>query len=212
MPGTGYSDVVSQRAIATDRIARLTVEQVHAMLEQGILEEGAPIELIDGVLVYKDRSEQGTDPMTIGKRHALAVKLLGHLDPELTARGCHMQTQGPLSFPPTNEPEPDGAVLRGHARDYTERLPTAADALSVIEVSDASLATDRGDKLAMYARANIAQYVIVNLRQSCIEVHEKPAPQDGRYEQVRVFRAGDPFSLRVGDTARLAIDPARLLP
>jgi hypothetical protein len=83
---------------ATDlRALRLTVDQVHAMIAAGILPEGPHTELIDGLLVYKDRSEQGEDPMTSGKRHNLAVKLRARLDAELTAHGCHMQTQGPVS-------------------------------------------------------------------------------------------------------------------
>lgn len=80
--------------IAADlRLARLTVDQIHAMLKAGILRDGEPIELIDGVLVYKDRSDHGADPITIGKRHNLAVKLLARLDPDLAALGCHMQIQ-----------------------------------------------------------------------------------------------------------------------
>jgi hypothetical protein len=50
------------------RIARLDVRQLHAMLEAGILAEGEPVELIDGVLV-------------------LVVKLLAHLDGDLAALG-----------------------------------------------------------------------------------------------------------------------------
>lgn len=52
-----------------ERIARLTVQQVRAMLAAGILDEGAPLELIGGVLLRKDRAATGDDPMTIGPRH-----------------------------------------------------------------------------------------------------------------------------------------------
>ena len=149
--------VTSALAEPRPRIARLTVEQVEGMLEAGILPEGAPIELIDGVLVYKDRSERGEDPRTIGKRHNLAVQLLAALGPDLRARGCSMQTQGPVRIPPHDEPEPDGAVVRGQPRDYADRLPSATDVHAVIEVSDSSLEYDRTTKLALYARAAIAQ-------------------------------------------------------
>lgn len=137
------------------RPARLTAEQVEAMVKAGILEEGAPIELIDGQLVYKDRSARGEDPMNIGKQHNLLIKLLAALDGALQARGCHMQTQGPIAPSSYDVPEPDGLVLGGRPRDYADRLPTAADALSVIEVSDSSLATDRRRKLELYAQAGI---------------------------------------------------------
>ncbi len=194
------------------RIARLTVEQVEGMLAAGILPEGAPIELIDGVLVYKDRSDRGGDPMTIGKRHNLAVQLLKELDGELADRGCSMQTQGPIRIPPHDEPEPDGAVLRGRPRDYAERLPATADVYAVVEVADSSLEYDRTTKLARYARAAIAQYIIVDLRHDCIEVHERPAADEDRYESVTVVRRGETLGIRAGDGQPLAVDVARLLP
>jgi hypothetical protein len=36
----------------------ISVERYHRMIAAGILPEGAPIELIDGLLVRKDRSDQ----------------------------------------------------------------------------------------------------------------------------------------------------------
>lgn len=181
------------------------------MIDAGILPEGEPLELIDGLLVYKDRSAAGDDPMTIGKRHNLVVKLLAQLDPELAARGCHMQTQGPLRLPPFDEPEPDGVVLVGGARAYADRLPTAEDAAAVIEVADASLEHDRTKKLALYASSAIAQYVIVNLREGTVEVYEAPIVAGSRYEERTVLRAGETLALRTAGEP-LPIDVARILP
>ena len=181
------------------------------MIEAGIVHEGAPIELIDGVLVHKDRSASGEDSMSIGKEHSLVVSLLGELDAELAQRGCHMRTQNPLSLPPHDEPEPDGAILRGRPRAYTDRVPGAADAGSVIEVADSSLAYDRKTKLALYARAGIAQYVIVNLKGRCIEIYEQPG-DEGSYQQVTVRRAGETVALRLADGERLEIRADHILP
>jgi hypothetical protein len=194
------------------RLARLTAEQVHAMLSAGILREGAPIELIDGLLVYKDRSERGADPMTIGKKHNLVVQLLGSLAADLAAHGCYIQTQGPITLTIHDEPEPDGVVLRGQPRDFADRLPTAADAEAVIEVADASLETDRTRKLALYARAGIAQYVIVNLCDSVIEVYEEPVAAKGLYARTSLVRAGATVALRTGEARALTVDAARILP
>lgn len=47
---------------------RLTVDQYHRMIRQGILPEAEPVELLDGQLVRKNRSAAGDDPMTIGYR------------------------------------------------------------------------------------------------------------------------------------------------
>lgn len=38
-------------------IVPLTVEQFHRMMETGVLREGEPIELVDGILVYRDRGD-----------------------------------------------------------------------------------------------------------------------------------------------------------
>jgi len=181
------------------------------MIKAGIVHEGAPIELIDGVLIHKDRSASGEDPMSIGKEHSLVVSLLGELDADLAQRGCHMRTQNPLSLPPHDEPEPDGAILRGRPRAYTDRVPGAADAGSVIEVADSSLAYDRKTKLALYARAGIPQYVIVNLGGRCIEIYEQPS-LDGSYQQIAVRRAGETVALRLADDERLEILADRILP
>src|SRR5262245_41747795 len=116
------------------RIARLTTEQVHAMLRAGILQDGQPLELIDGVLLYKDRSERGGDPMTIGEKHNRAVQLLSLPATELLAHGAYVQTQGPIQLSDQDEPEPDGAVITGHPRD--PGIPTAAKTNAVIEVAD----------------------------------------------------------------------------
>jgi len=122
-----------------------------------------------------------------------------------------MQTQNPLSLPPYDEPEPDGVILRGRPRAYTNRVPGAADAGAVIEVADSSLAYDRKTKLALYARAGIAQYVIVNLSGRCIEIYEQPC-SDGSYQHIAVRHAGETVALRLADGERFEILADRILP
>src|SRR5260370_16172034 len=51
-------------------IVPLTVEQLSGMIDAGIVPDGAPIELIDRILVYKDRSAAGGGPMTHHSPHA----------------------------------------------------------------------------------------------------------------------------------------------
>jgi Uma2 family endonuclease len=149
--------------------------------------------------------------MSIGKEHRLVVSLLMELDPDLARRACHMQTQNPLSLPPYDEPEPDGAILRGRPRAYTDRVPGAGDVGCVIEVADSSLAYDRKTKLALYARAGIAQYIIVNLNGRCVEIYEQPGP-DGSYQQIVVRRTGESVGLCLPDGERFEILAERILP
>lgn len=178
------------------------------MLSAGILRDGQPLELIDGLLLYKDRSDCGGDPMTIGEKHNRAVQLLALLVPELLAQGVYMQTQGPIRLSEKDEPEPDGAVISGHPRD--SGIPGPAKAMSVIEVADSSLEYDRTTKLSMYARAGIAQYVIVNVRDQRVEVYERPAGE--RYEVTKLVAASGAFDLRISAGATLTVTAERLLP
>lgn len=86
----------------------LTVEQYHCMIEEGILEEGTPIELLDGFLVRKDRARAGEDPTTVNDEHIWAVENLRRVLRDVDAREHYLRLQQPVVLPPDGEPEPDG--------------------------------------------------------------------------------------------------------
>ncbi|MCA9241256.1 MAG: Uma2 family endonuclease [Planctomycetales bacterium] len=73
--------------------------------------------------------------------------------------------------------------------NYRHARPGSSQVLLLIEVSETSLARDRGDKAAMYAAAGIADYWIVNLRDQVVEVHRKPLG-DAYSEKFTVGREG----------------------
>src|SRR5688572_16842164 len=123
MSGAELKELLDDRA----QLLPLTVDQYHRMIESGIVEEGQPYELLNGCVVRKDRSAAGEDPMTVGNQHAWAVKNLAKLSRKLEAFGCHLQTQQPISLPPDDEPEPDGAIITGAEDDYRDHHPGAAD-------------------------------------------------------------------------------------
>lgn len=186
-------------------LLRLTVAQYRNMIASGILAEGEPYELLDGVIVRKDRSAGGADPMTVGYEHALVVKRLAALDAKLGRLGCHIQTQQPITIPPSNEPEPDAAVVLGTPNDYRGRHPGAADVTCVIEVADSSLTMDRTTKLAVYARAGIPTYMIVNLVGRTIEVNTEPARRAGRYAQTTTLKRVERVELPAAKGRTLAV-------
>src|SRR5438105_15846329 len=119
----------------TTRFVPLTVEQYEQMIEGGILYSGEPIELIDGLLIPKDRSKAGEDPMSTGDEHAFVIDELAELKPQMPP-GCYFRTQQPIRLPPHSEPEPDGSIVRGKSTDYRRRKPGPADIVVVIEVAD----------------------------------------------------------------------------
>ena len=160
----------------------ITVDQYQLMLDTGILHDGDPIELIDGLLVRKDRSARGENEMTHNPRHALLIKRLQRLlTVPCEAVGWHFQIQLPVALTQISAPEPDVAVVRGTEEDYADRHPGPADLPLVIEVADSSLSIDRSTKQRLYANAGIPQYWLVNLPESLVEVYEHPDPATGKY-------------------------------
>jgi hypothetical protein len=73
-------------------IVPLTVGQYHGMVEAGILAEGEPIELLDGLLVRISRGEgRTTTPL-----HSLGVSKLNLLlAAALGSFRCHVRIQNP---------------------------------------------------------------------------------------------------------------------
>jgi len=190
-------EVVAGRA---PDVLPLTVQQYHQMIEQGILREGQPTELIDGILVRKDRSDQGGGPMSHGRRHALTIKRLERALRSVEAHGCHLHPQLPLTLATPQEPEPDLAVVRGSPEDFQDHHPAPADVVVVIEVVDSTLDYDRSTKQRLYAQAGIGVYWIVNLPGGQIEVYEQPDAVTAKYGNRTDCGAGQVLQLTIGAT------------
>lgn len=180
-------------------VVGLTIGQYVSMIKNGILREGAPIELIDGFLVRKDRSKAGEDPMTVGFDHVWAVQNLIIVLAAASQHGSHLRIQQPIAIPPDSVPEPDGAITRGTIDDYRTRYPSAGDLPCLIEVADSSLQYDRLTKKRIYARAGIAQYVLINLIDRVVEVSESPVEGEDRFAREVVRDPGEMVSFSTGD-------------
>ncbi|HLL87949.1 MAG TPA: Uma2 family endonuclease [Tepidisphaeraceae bacterium] len=191
---------------------RYSVDQYHELIEAGTIEEGAPYELLDGVVVRKVRSATGENPMTVNPDHVWSVRQLDKLDAKLLRAGCHMRTQSPLTLAPHHEPEPDGLIVRGSPDEFLDRHPRSADALCVVEVADASLRTDRGRKQRIYATAGIPVYVILNLPDRVAEVYSDPNAGTGRYGRSETLLPNDKLALPTVRGAKLTVTVKSLLP
>lgn len=192
----------------------LTVAQYHRMIEDGVLPEGEPLELLDGYIFHKDRSAAGEDPMTVGHLHVWVVKTLARFSARLRSMGCHLQTQQPVSLPPYDEPEPDGAIVLGKEDDYHDRLPSATEVTCVVEVADSSLQRDRTTKLRIYAAAGIPCYIIINLADRVIEVYTQPMGKDraARYGRKETLSGRQSVQFPAARGRRLAVPVRKLLP
>lgn len=180
----GTIDAMAVHVDASLPVHPLTVDDLEAMVQAGILAEDDRVELLDGVLV--EMSPQGND-------HAGAVARLNMLlAPIAAAAGLVVSPQCPLDvLSPISQPEPDLAVVPEPSWEAY-----AAQALLVIEVSVTSRAVDLGRKAAIYAAAGIPDYWVLDIARRRLVVHREPV--DDRYAAIEV----------VGDTG--VITAARL--
>ena len=204
--GSGLIDQVASGE--APRLVPLTVEQYHVMLDKGILRDGDPIELVEGLLVRKNRAAAGEDEMSHGARHALVVTRFLKVERALDPLGCHLRVQLPVTLTQVDEPEPDIAIVKGSLESFSDRHPGPAEILVLIEVADSSLGYDRGAKLRVYASAGVPMYLIVNIPAQQIESYQEPAPGEGRYGRRTDYRAGDTLTLPLaaGRMLPLAVD------
>jgi len=132
---------------------RMTVDEYERLAEAAILDDPR-VELIDGYLVRK---------LTKKPPHVIAVEGLRDALLALALPGWRVMIQDPVRIPDFDEPEPDIALARGSRKDYRGRHPGPQEIGLIVEVADSSLPTDRGVKLAAYARGGVPRYWIVNL-------------------------------------------------
>jgi Uma2 family endonuclease len=154
--------------------------EVLAMVEAGILGEDEPLELIDGELL---------EVTPQGPPHAgVVVELLGRFS-RLYGERFSIRPAVPLECGARSLPEPDIAVVPASGNEFMRRHPRGNEALLVIEVARTSHALDR-QKAAIYARAAVPSYWIIDLVGRRVEVHEGPQP-DGSYALVRIVAGSD---------------------
>jgi Putative restriction endonuclease len=193
------------------RLIQFTRADAELLMRQGIIPEDASTELLDGLIVYTDRSAHGEDPLMIGKAHRIVVEKLSDLRTGINNEFRHVETQQPLVCHELHVPQPDFMVLRGKIEDYTD-LPHASDAFCVVEVADSSYERDVGEKLTEYAKAGIQQYTIINLRNRTAEVRTSPNRDSGTYEPAVVVAEHQLLRLRTGASDWFEVTLTALLP
>jgi Uma2 family endonuclease len=110
-------------------------------------------------------------------RHMWSVSKITRLLVHATTPKDTLIVQGTLYLDEYNAPEPDFHLFDVPVGTPRDRLPLP---ILVIEVSDTTYRRDCGSKLRLYARAGIADYWIVNLRENRIEVYRKPTNPTGK--------------------------------
>ncbi len=192
-----------QPVYSTEAVFPLSVEQYHEMIRIAVLTDDDPVELIEGVLVFR---------MPKKPLHRRVTRAVFDVLQGMATEAWHCQIQEPITLF-DGEPEPDVTVVRGTLDDYPDRHPGPAETAIVIEVADTTIGRDRGIKLRSYARAGIPQYWIIDLENRSIDVLTLPdnvAPEP-RYACARRFVRGDAIEVVLGDVVVGSLNVSDLL-
>ena len=164
---------------------RWTRKEYDRLIELDIVHEDEKLELLDGLLVLRDRltpvEASAIRPLTDALRHAFGA-------------GWSIDSRFPIALDDDSEPEPDVAVVRGAPDDFVTEHPSRP--ALVVEVALTTLELDRDIKGGLYARAGVPDYWIVNLVDGALEVRRGPvtsdeAPYGWIYERLTVLGRED---------------------
>ncbi len=173
-----------------------TREEAHALVDLGF-PNAEKLELINGDLI--DR---------MGKKHPhllwqhLILTWLQHVFGNERVR-LESPTDVSAEDMLRNEPEPDLMVTEKSIREY-DSIPLPSDLLLAIEIADSTLQFDLRVKGALYARAEIREYWVVDVQGKRLIVHRNP--QNGSYSSVKTYLANQEVSPLAAPEARFCMD------
>lgn len=151
---------------------RFDVDQFLSLCEQGLFDDYAKSELIDGEIVVMNAQHS---------RHArVKTRLAVRLSNALAALSSPFEPQSEVSvrISAGSLPEPDIA-LTTYRGDGVVPVETVA---LVIEVSDSTLEADLGRKADLYAEAGIPEYWVVDLNEDWVLMHANPREDGSGYD------------------------------
>jgi len=158
--------------------ARLTVADVYALTDQGVLSEDDAFELVEGEIVPMAAAKASPHEMM---KSRLIRALIRALPDEL---GLFVEAS--IGVSSVSLLEPDLAVWPQHIGC---REIKGHEIALVVEVSASSIGYDLRQKAPLYAAAAIREYWVVDALRYTIRVHRQPA--DGGYLDVEEYEAHD---------------------
>ena len=151
---------------------RWTRHQSAALASSGLLETER-LELIDGELISKTgKNRPHVNAFTL--MHLWLLEVFGKQ---------FVNAEAPIDVNaadnPANEPEPDLIVLNREFSAFVFSNPQPQDIDLVVEIADSTLAFDLSTKAALYARAGIPEYWVLDVTGRRLFCHRQPS--SGRY-------------------------------
>lgn len=153
---------------------RWTRDEARTLVDIGF-PNAEKLELIDGELIER-----------MGKKHLHNFwQNLIHAWLQRTFGSEYVQMEPSIYVSPEdnlrNEPEPDLIVTAQSIRAYQDNV-TAPEIRLLIEIADSTVNFDLHQKAALYARAGIADYWVVDIPGQLVHVHR--IPRHGSYTSV----------------------------
>ncbi|MGV2827847.1 Uma2 family endonuclease [Myxosarcina sp. GI1(2024)] len=148
-------------------LAKWSVEDYHLMIESGVLSDRS-VELLEGDIV--EMSPEGPLHRFINDTAAEYLR-------ELLRGQAKVFEAHPITLA-NSEPEPDIAVVRLPNTNYLTRHPYPDDIYWLIEISNTTLEEDLGKKKKIYAKANINEYWVIDLKTTELTIFREPSAND----------------------------------
>lgn len=158
----------------------VTAQEYLRMGETGVFAPDARLELIEGEIF---------EMAPIGPPHAGAVITLSRLLILRAGEQAAVSVQLPVIAGELSVPQPEFALLKPRRDNYSTAHPRREDILLAIEVSDTTLRTDLGIKAALYARAGVPEYWVVDVNERAVHVFREPGIKG--YRKTAVAKADD---------------------
>jgi Uma2 family endonuclease len=159
---TSFSPVLS-----SEDLKCWTVQEYYKIIELGILDPDERTELIAGQITLMAAK---------GTLHVLALQMLANIFQDQLHNTALTRTQDPILLDDFSEPEPDLVIVKGNMFDYALHHPSPEDIYLVVEVADSTLKKDCEVKEKIYAKANIADYWVVDLKNRQVHIFRDPMP------------------------------------
>lgn len=140
------------------------VDEYHRMIDIGILTSDDRVELLDGIIFQMSPQRPP---------HAATTQRASDYLKALLSGKAHVRMQLPITLP-TSEPEPDIAVVRIDPGSYADHHPSPSEILLLIEVAYSSFDTDCKEKALIYAKANIADYWVLDVSDARALIYRNP--------------------------------------
>jgi Uma2 family endonuclease len=168
----------TMNAVFTPQRFTFDVDQFRKMDAAGVFPPDTRLELVEGEIVTM------APP---GNPHMFATDALNYaLVQGISRAEGHVTVQNGVILSRHTLLQPDFLVLRPRADQYRGDR-TGRDVLLAVEVSDSSLAYDRGRKRGLYAQAGVPEYWVLSIPDRRLEIFRSP-----RGDQYREACALDP--------------------